>query len=155
MFRSIKATASRLSMQQPLMEKLYPETRSFGDVVLDLLKKAKPDSYKAFPDYYAYLKSAIVNAKPAFHSQARDEEFWEDTLSAGVLRRPAALLPLPAMDVNPEMIRQPGPRSADAKYPFHLIPAVSAEHARWPARESILAAGVPGHLDHRGLGQLG
>ena len=32
-----------ISMQQPLMEKLYPETRSFGDVVLDLLKKVKPN----------------------------------------------------------------------------------------------------------------
>ena len=31
-------------MQQPLMEKLYPETRSFGDVVLDLLKKRQPET---------------------------------------------------------------------------------------------------------------
>jgi molybdopterin-containing oxidoreductase family iron-sulfur binding subunit len=115
-----------LSMQQPLMEKLYPDTRSFGDVVLDLLKKAKPDSYKSFPDYYGYLKTAIINAKPAFFSQAPDEEFWEDALSAGVLHRPASLLPLPAMDLNPEMIRQPAPSSRDAKYPFSLIPAVSA-----------------------------
>jgi len=115
-----------LSMQQPLMEKLYPETRSFGDVVLDLLKKTKPDSYKSFPDYYAYLKTAIINAKPAFNSQAGDDEFWEDTLSAGVLHRAGSLLPLPALDLNPEMIRQPAPSSADAKYPFSLIPAVSA-----------------------------
>jgi anaerobic selenocysteine-containing dehydrogenase len=115
-----------LSMQQPLMEKLYPETRSFGDVVLDLLKKAKPDSYKAFPDYYGYLKTAIINAKPAFLSPAEDEAFWEDTLSAGVLHRAASLLPLPAIDIKPEMIQQPAPSSPDAKYPFHLIPAVSA-----------------------------
>ncbi len=27
-----------IAMQQPLMEKLYPETRSFGDVLIDLLK---------------------------------------------------------------------------------------------------------------------
>jgi molybdopterin-containing oxidoreductase family iron-sulfur binding subunit len=115
-----------LSMQQPLMEKLYPETRSFGDVVLDLLKKAKPESYKSFPDYYGYLKTAIINAKPAFSPQSGDDEFWEDTLSAGVLHRAASLLPLPAMQLNPEMIRQPGPGGADANYPFHLIPAVSA-----------------------------
>ncbi len=115
-----------LSMQQPLMEKLYPDTRSFGDVVLDLLKKAKPESYKSFADYYGYLKTAIINAKPAFSSQAGDEEFWEDALSAGVLHRPASLLPLPAMQINPEMIRQPEPSDVDPKYPFHLIPAVSA-----------------------------
>jgi molybdopterin-containing oxidoreductase family iron-sulfur binding subunit len=116
---------TEISIQQPLMERLYPETRSFGDVMLDLLKHAKPDSYKSFPDYYAYLKSAIINAKSAFLSQAGDEEFWENTLSAGVLRRPASLTPLPVMELSPEMIRQPAPSSADAAYPFSLIPAVS------------------------------
>ena len=121
-----QADGTEISIQQPLMEKLYKETRSFGDVVLDLLKKAKPESYKTFPDYYAYLKSAVINAKPAFSSQAGDEEFWEDTLSAGVLHRPAPLLPLPAMEISPEMIQQPAPSGADAKYPFRLIPAVSA-----------------------------
>ncbi len=116
---------TEISIQQPLMERLYPQTRSFGDVMLDLLKHAKPDSYKSFPDYYAYLKSAVVNAKPAFLSQAGDEEFWENTLSTGVLRRPALLTPLPVMEINPEMIQQPAPSSADAAYPFSLIPAVS------------------------------
>ena len=43
-----------------------------------------------------------------------------------MLHRPAALLPLPAVDVNPEMIRQPAPSTYEPKYPFHLIPAVSA-----------------------------
>jgi molybdopterin-containing oxidoreductase family iron-sulfur binding subunit len=117
---------TEISIQQPLMERLYPETRAFGDVMLDLLKRTKPDSYKSFPDYYAYLKSAVINAKPAFLSQAGDEEFWENTLSAGVLRRPASLQPLPAMELHPEMIQQPAPGSADADYPFCLIPAVSA-----------------------------
>src|SRR5208283_4897889 len=91
----------------------------------DLLKQTKPESYKAFPDYYAYLKSAIINAKPAFSSQAPDEEFWESTLSVGVLRRPASLRPLPALEIHPEMIQQPAPGGSDPKYPFSLIPAVS------------------------------
>ncbi|MGP0083228.1 MAG: molybdopterin-dependent oxidoreductase [Steroidobacteraceae bacterium] len=116
---------TEISIQQPLMEKLYPETRSFGDVLLDLLRQAKPDSYKLFPDYYAYLKSAVINAKPAFPSEASGEEFWENTLSAGVLHRPAPLLPLPATDLTAEMIQQPATNSEDAEYPFHLIPAVS------------------------------
>jgi anaerobic selenocysteine-containing dehydrogenase len=116
---------TEISIQQPLMERLYPDARSFGDVMLDLLKRTKPENYKSFPDYYAYLKSAIINAKPAFLSQAGDEEFWENTLSAGVLRRPAPLLPLPVMELTPQMIQQPAPSSADAKYPFSLIPAVS------------------------------
>jgi molybdopterin-containing oxidoreductase family iron-sulfur binding subunit len=113
-----------ISIQQPLMGKLYPDTRSFGDVLLDLLKQTKPDSYKAFPDYYAYLKSAVINAKSAFDPQADGEEFWENALSSGVLRRPAPLLPLSAMEIKPEMIQQPAPSSIDVKYPFSLIPSV-------------------------------
>ena len=115
-----------ISVQQPLMEKLYPGTRSFGDVMLDLLRQIKPESYKPFPDYYAYLKSAVIAAKPAFDAQAGDEEFWENTLSAGILHRPAPLLPLSATEITAEMIQQPAPVGADAKYPFSLIPAVSA-----------------------------
>ena len=57
--------------------------------------------------------------------QAPDEEFWESTLSAGVLRRPASLRPLPSMPITPEMIQQPAPSGSDPKYPFRLIPAVS------------------------------
>jgi molybdopterin-containing oxidoreductase family iron-sulfur binding subunit len=113
-----------ISIQQPLMEKLHPQTRAFGDVVLDLLRRVKPEDYKPFPDYYAYLKSAVINAKPAFDPKAADEEFWENTLSAGVLHRSAELLPLPALSIGPEMIEQPVPAQADAEYPFSLIPAV-------------------------------
>jgi len=115
-----------ISIQQPLMEKLYPESRSFGDVVLDLLRQTKPESYKLFPDYYAYLKSAVIAAKPAFASQAPDEEFWENTLSAGVLHRAAPLQPLTSSEITAEMIAQPAASIEDAAYPFHLIPAVSA-----------------------------
>ena len=117
---------TEISIQQPLMEKLYPETRSFGDVLLDLLRQAKPDSYKGFPDYYAYLKSAVIAAKPAFGSEASGEEFWENALSAGVLHRAAPLLPLPAKEFTAEMIEQPAASAEDPEYPFRLIPAVSA-----------------------------
>ena len=108
------------------MEKLYANTRSFGDVLLDLLREAKPAGYKAFPDYYAYLKSAVVNAKPAYEPQSADEEFWENTLSAGVLHRAAALQALPVATLAADMIRQPAPSGDDPQFPFRLIPAVSA-----------------------------
>ena len=116
---------TEISIQQPLMEKLYPETRSFGDVLLDLLRQAKPDSYKGFPDYYAYLKSAVINAKAAFPSEASGEEFWENALSSGVLHRAVPLLPLPAKEFTAEMIEQPTVGAEDAAYPLRLIPAVS------------------------------
>lgn len=117
---------SEISIQQPLMEKLYADTRSYGDVVLDLLRQAKPDAYKPFPDYYAYLKSAIINAKPAFQSKAPDEEFWEDTLSSGVLHHAGALQPLPARDLAADLVSLPAPADRDAKYRFNLIPVVGA-----------------------------
>ena len=121
---SNQADGTEISIQQPLMERLYPDTRSFGDVLLDLLRAAKPDSYKPFPDYYAYLKSAVINAKPAFDPAALDEEFWENTLSAGVLHRAGSLQPLSAMGLSPEMIRMPARADDDSRYPFSLIPAV-------------------------------
>ena len=117
---------TEISIQQPLMEKLYPETRSFGDVLLDMLRAVKPENYKAFPDYYAYLKSAVINAKAAFPSEASGEEFWENTLSSGVLHRAAPLLPLPANEITAEMIAQPLGSAEDADYPLRLIPAGSA-----------------------------
>ncbi len=144
-----------IAMQQPLMEKLYPQTRSFGDVLLDLAKQAKPESYKAFPDYYAYLKSAIINAKPAFASQAPDEEFWENTLSVGVLRRPAAAAAL-ARDGDhsgDDPAARAGRRGRQVS--VQPDPGREREHARWPAGESALAAGVPGYPDHHRVGQLG
>jgi len=122
---SNQSDGTEISIQQPLMEKLYPQTRAFGDVVLDLLRKVKPDSYKSFPDYYAYLKSAVINAKPAYDPAAGDEEFWENALSAGVLHREASLQPLPGMQASPEMIHQPEPAGDDLQYPFRLIPAVT------------------------------
>jgi anaerobic selenocysteine-containing dehydrogenase len=121
-----QSDGTELSIQQPLMEKLYPDTRSFGDVVLELLKRVKPSDYKSFPDYYAYLKSAVINAKPAYDPSVPDEEFWENTLSTGVLHRAASLQPLAGTELTPAMIELPAPASADSQYPFNLIPAVSA-----------------------------
>jgi molybdopterin-containing oxidoreductase family iron-sulfur binding subunit len=121
-----QSDGTEISIQQPLMERLYPDTRSFGDVVLDLLKRAKPNDYKSFPDYYAYLKSAVINAKPAYDPGVADEDFWENTLSSGVLRRAASLQPLAGAAITPAMVELPAPANTDSQYPFNLIPAVSA-----------------------------
>jgi molybdopterin-containing oxidoreductase family iron-sulfur binding subunit len=123
-----QSDGTEISIQQPLMEKLYPDARSFSDVVLDLLKRAKPNDYKSFPDYYGYLKSAVINAKPAYDPAVPDEDFWENTLSTGVLHRAAPLQPLVGKELTPAMIElpTPAPAPADSQYPFTLIPAVSA-----------------------------
>jgi molybdopterin-containing oxidoreductase family iron-sulfur binding subunit len=121
-----QSDGTEISIQQPLMEKLYPDARSFGDVVLDLLKRARPNDYKAFPDYYAYLKSAVINAKPAYDPAVADEEFWENTLSTGVLHRAAPLQSLAGKELTPALVELPPPAATDPQYPFTLIPAVSA-----------------------------
>jgi molybdopterin-containing oxidoreductase family iron-sulfur binding subunit len=120
-----QSDGTEISIQQPLMEKLYPDTRSFGDVVLDLLKRVRPNEYKSFPDYYAYLKSAVINAKPAYDPAVPDEEFWENTLSTGILHRAAPLQSLVGKELTPALVEL-SPPAADPQYPFTLIPAVSA-----------------------------
>ncbi len=129
----------QIHMQQPLMEKLYPEgTRSPGDVLLTLLKQQRPQEYNQFPDYYAYLKSAVVKNKSAFKDVAADdEEFWYQTLSHGVLNigkaEPQQLSANPgALDLD-----LPKPAEQEPMYPLQLVPSVRANfrdgrHANLP-----------------------
>ncbi len=129
----------QVHMQQPLMERLYPEgTRSLGDVLLALLKQQRPQEYGSFPDYYAYLKSAMIGNKAMFQDAAADgEEFWYQTLSHGVLNaakpEPQQLSPNPAaVDLD-----LPKPPDEDPHYPLRLVPSVRASfrdgrHANLP-----------------------
>ncbi|NDU85558.1 MAG: molybdopterin-dependent oxidoreductase [Ferrovum sp.] len=110
-----------LMVQQPLMEKLYPESRGFGDILLDILKKRKPDSYTAFPDYYSYIKTAVVKAKPVFKVTDSDDHFWEDALRKGVIKwegKPTAL------EAKLSLLEVPKPRGLEADYPFYFVPSV-------------------------------
>jgi anaerobic selenocysteine-containing dehydrogenase len=125
-----------LSIQQPLMEKLHPEARSLGDILLDLMKQRKPEAYKAFPDYYAYLKVAVTKAKPVFKSKSSDDDFWEDALSNGVLNLD---LPPTALNAHPAPLKISAPvaPSTDLRFPFFFVPSVRADirdgrHANLP-----------------------
>lgn len=110
-----------LMIQQPLMEKLYPDARGFGDILLEVLKKRKPQDYAAFPDYYSYLKAAVIKAKPVFHSEEGDDHFWETALMNGVVKwegKPTELQSkLAVLDV-------PNPRGLTTDYPFYFIPSI-------------------------------
>lgn len=133
-----------LSLQQPLMERLYADgTRSSGDVLLELLKRKRPQEYKGFADYYAYLRAALVANRAAFEGPAGDEEqFWTESLSRGVLRVKAAEKHAPAhaaANAAPALeIEVAAPAAAaGADYPFVLAPAVRAglrdgRHANLP-----------------------
>ena len=129
------AEGSQLNIQQPLMEKLHPETRGVGDILLALLKQRNPNDYKDFEDYYAYLRGAVVKNKSALGgSSVDDDTFWGETLSSGLLK-------LPAGSVNLVGRASPVSLSAvattDSAYPLQLIPSITANmrdgrHANQP-----------------------
>ncbi len=110
-----------LMLQQPLMEKLYPETKGFGDILLDVLKKRKPQEYAVFPDYYSYLKAAVLKAKPVFHSDEPDEHFWETALMNGVVKWEGKPTDLEAKMVPLEV---PEPHGLTTDYPFYFVPSI-------------------------------
>ena len=128
-----------MTLQQPLMERLYPDgTRSVGDVLLELLKRRRHEEYKGFADYYAYLRSALSKNRTAFLGAAGDEEqFWTEALSKGVLRVNAPEQKLPAKAGAVELDFAGAEQAGDSKYPYHLAPVVRSgmrdgRHANLP-----------------------
>jgi anaerobic selenocysteine-containing dehydrogenase len=128
-----------LTLQQPLMERLYPDgTRSVGDVLLDLLKQRRANEYKGFADYYAYLRAALLGNRAAFAGAAGDgEPFWTEALSRGVLKVNAQEQHVPAKPGPVELDFAGSAQAADAQFPFRLAPAVRASlrdgrHANLP-----------------------
>lgn len=150
--------ALELTLQQPLMEKLYPNgTRSLGDVLVELLRARRPDEYKAYPDYYAYLKSALTKNKAAFRGGEADADtFWSEALSHGVLTlaageaahaapkasaKAAAHEALPALQPADLDLSGAAP-AADPQHAFFLAPAVRSglrdgRHANLPWMQEV------------------
>ncbi len=133
-----------LTLQQPLMERLYPDgTRSVGDVLLELLKTRRPGEYKGFADYYAYLRAAIVANRAAFGGAGASEEgFWTEALSRGTLHVNAPEQHLPAKPPAMELDFAGASQAADAQYPLLLAPAVRASlrdgsHANLPWMQEV------------------
>ncbi len=54
------AEGAQINIRQPLMEKLHPETRSMGEILLALIKQRRGEEYKKFDDFYAYLRTVIA-----------------------------------------------------------------------------------------------
>jgi anaerobic selenocysteine-containing dehydrogenase len=123
---------SAIGVQQPLMEKLYSDTKGFGDIVLDLLKVAKKDVYSVFPDYYAYLKNAYsampAKLKPAGVSA---KEAWNTVLQNGLIEVATGKGSLSATVPS---FSDPAPEAADAKYAYQFVP--SARLGLWDGRHA-------------------
>ena len=63
------AEGAQINIQQPLMEKLHPDTRGMGDILLALIKQRRAEEYKKFEDYYAYLRSACCRTRRRWAAQ--------------------------------------------------------------------------------------
>ena len=125
---------SAIGVQQPLMEKLYAETKGFGDILLDMLKVAKKDVYNTFPDYYAYLKNAHAampaELKPAGSS---DADAWNAALQNGLITVATGSKALSAKAVS---FSDPAPASGDSKFSYQLV--ASARLGMWDGRHANL-----------------
>ena len=121
-----------IGVQQPLMEKLYAETKGFGDIMLDLLKALKNDVYSAFPDYYAYLKNAHA-AMPAALKPAglTADDAWNASLQKGMIKVSNNNKSLSA---TPVTFADPAPESGDSPFSYHFIP--SPRLGMWDGRHA-------------------
>jgi molybdopterin-containing oxidoreductase family iron-sulfur binding subunit len=120
-------TYVQMSFRQPMMNKLYPDARGIGDVLLDLLKQRKSDDYKGFDDFYAYLHSAVLKNKTALGGKASDDddEFWNATVSKGIVPLGGHANKVEAR-LTAADIKLPPVAGPDTAYPLRLVPSVSA-----------------------------
>ncbi|MDD4962865.1 MAG: molybdopterin-dependent oxidoreductase [Gallionella sp.] len=124
----------QISIQQPLMEKLHANTRGAGDILLALIKQRRAEEYKAFDDYYAYLRTAVLQNKAALGGGAtEDDTFWDETLTSGIVKVAGTTAALSGSTA----ITAPVSMASDAQYPLFLIPGITANlrdgrHANQP-----------------------
>lgn len=126
----------QIGLQQPLMEKLHPNTRSMGDILLDLIKQRRAEEYKSFGDYYGYLRTALLKNKGEFSGGGMDDdEFWNSLLSGGIINVSGTANKLSGK--ADARIQLPASTEPDKNYPYTLIPSVTASlrdgrHANQP-----------------------
>ena len=111
-----------LSIQQPLMEKIYSGTKGLGDILLELLKDKNPGQYGAYKDYYAYLQDAVKTMQGSSSVKGRDasnKNFWNSTLQAGIINIEGGNKKFALNNVD---IKVPGSTS-DSDYPYYLVPS--------------------------------
>ncbi len=122
------ADGAQINIQQPLMEKLHPDTRGMGDIILALIKQRRADEYKKFDDYYGYLRAAVLQNKAALGGGALsdDDVFWNETLSKGIVKPVGATHATLSVKSAAKGLSLPAPAAIDAQYPLQLIPSVNA-----------------------------
>jgi len=119
------ADGAQINIQQPLMEKLHANTRGMGDILLDLIKQRRPEDYKNYADYYAYLRAAMLQNKAALGGGGMDDDtFWNETLSKGIVKLAGATAALSGK-AGAAGLKLPAPAGEDEQYPLRLIPGIN------------------------------
>lgn len=117
---SYQPEQSQLAVQQPIMQKLYGDTRGFGDVMVMLLAMRNATQWGAFGDSYAYMKNVFANMKAGVGSAAlSNDEFWNNSLQAGIVKVDAPARKHTIKAVVPNVAGS----AADAAYPYYLVPS--------------------------------
>ncbi len=68
------AEGAQINIRQPLMEKLHPDTRGMGEILLALIKQRRAEDYKKFDDFYGYLRTAMLQNKGALGGAAKEDD---------------------------------------------------------------------------------
>ncbi len=94
--------------------------------MLSLLKQHHADEYKAYEDFYSYLRGAVVQNKAALGGKgADDDSFWNETLGKAMVKLPGTAGSLSAK-ASAAGLALPAPAAEVGAYPLRLIPSVSA-----------------------------
>jgi molybdopterin-containing oxidoreductase family iron-sulfur binding subunit len=119
------AEGAQINIQQPLMENLHPNTRGMGDILLALLKQHRAAEYMDYEDFYAYLRTALVQNKAVFGGNAMDADtFWNETLTKGIVKLAGTTSAL-SDRAGVAGLKLPAPVDIDEQYPLQLIPSVN------------------------------
>ncbi len=143
-----------VSVQQPLMEPLYPETRSFGDALLALMKVFNAEQYGPFADYYAYLRNFAAGL-------GEGDAYWNGGLQKGAFDVSGVTLPVAeeveveeapvsALIANAEIEDE----AAEAEVVENVVPAIAFV---LPAQEKNIEfplTMVPSKTGHLGDGRF-
>ena len=118
-----------ISLAQPLMKPLSPETMSFGDILLSMLKYHNVDGYQAYDDYRAYMRGALAALPGSVKNGLSDSDFWSSSVQAGFIKAPTTS---GSLKVSLGDISQAAYQAGD----MHLSP--SSRQSFWDGRNANL-----------------
>jgi anaerobic selenocysteine-containing dehydrogenase len=111
-----------ISVTQPLMKKLYPDTMGMGDILLSMLKFHKVEGYADYADYYAYLRSQLSKMPASVKGGKSDADFWSLALQHGLIKAPTSKGS--SLKAKLGNLRQAAYEPSN-EYPLHLVPSTN------------------------------